>query len=173
MKKVYFLGPLLALLVFTGFYLSHRGGMLEREAAKQAAAEAALQAKNEAEHEARKVAMAEAIAAAEQRKKEKDAREAKEAAEKEARQLAIDARDKAYREQEKLARQIERVKKDIEAEELALAKLAAERKEAEAEKAFLQDFVTKAQTNVQALQALLTKLNAPASAPAVAAASAK
>ena len=76
----------------------------------------------------------------------------------------IDARDKAYREQEKSARQIERVKKEIEAERAELAKLAAARKEAEAEKAFLADFVAKAQTNVQALQTLLAKLNTPAPA---------
>ena len=168
MNKVYFLAPLLALLVFSGIYASHRSGFKEREAARIAKVEADLKARNEKEQAERKAAMAGAIKAAEQRKAEKLAREAKEKAEKEARQLAIDARDKAYREQEKSGRQIERVKKEIEAEQAALAELAAARKEAEAEKAFLEDFVTKAQTNVQALQALLTKLNTPA--PAVPAA---
>lgn len=168
MNKTYFLAPLLALIVFTGFYTVHRGGLKDREAAKAAAAEAALQAKNEADLAARKTAMAEAIAAAELRKKEKDAKAAKDAADKEARQLAIDARDKAFRDQDKIAKQIDRVKKDIETEQAALAKLAAARKEAEAEKAFLTDFVAKAQTNVQALQAVLTKLNTPAPAPVAA-----
>lgn len=169
MNKLYIFGPLAALLVFVGVYASHRGGMKEREAAKAAAAEAALKAKVESEQAARKTAMADAIKAAEQRKAEKAAREAKEKADKEARQLALDARDKAYREQEKSARQIERLKKEIEAEEAAIAKLGAERQTAEAEQAFLKDFVAKAQGNTQALQGLLTKLEkppAPAAAPA-------
>ena len=48
------------------------------------------------------------------------------------------------------------------------AELAEARKTAEAEKAFLQDFVLKAQANVQALQALMNRLNTPppACAPA-------
>ena len=79
--------------------------------------------------------------------------------------VAVDARDKAYREQEKLARQIERLKKDIEAEQAAITKIAAERRATDSEQAFLRDFVAKAQANVQALQALLIKLDAPASAP--------
>ena len=168
MNKTYFIAPLLALIVFSGFFLSHRSGLKEREAAKAAQVEAALKAKNEADLAARKAAMADAIAANELRKKEKEAKAAKDAADKEARQLAIDARDKAFRDQEKSARQIERLQKEIEAEQAALAKLAAARKEAEAEKAFLVDFVAKAQANVQALQALLTRLNTPAPATAAA-----
>lgn len=165
MNKVYFVAPLLALLVFVGVYTVHRGGLKEREAAKAAAAQAALETRIAAEQEARKAAMADAIKAAEQRKAERAAKEAREAADREARQAAIDARDKAYREQERGARQIERLKKEIETEQAALAKLVAEREVAASEKQFLQDFVAKAQNNVQALQGLLTKLNAPAPAP--------
>jgi hypothetical protein len=170
MNKVYFIGPLLALVVFIGVYSVHQGGLKERDAKKAAAAQAAVQAKLEAEQEARKAAMADAIKAAEQRKAEKAAREAREASEREARQLAVDARDKAFREQERTARQIERVKKEIEAEQAVIAKLSAERALAVSEKQFLHDFVAKAQGNVQALQALLSKLNAPTPAGSVAAA---
>lgn len=169
MKKIYFIAPLLALIVFICVYSVHQSGFKKREADKAAAAASALQAKLAAEQEARKAAMAEAIAAAELRKAEKAAKEAKDLADKEARQLAIDARDKAYREQEKTAKQLERLKKEIEAEQAAIAKLATQRAEAESEKRFLQDFVTKAQANVQALQTLLTKLNTPAPAPTAAA----
>lgn len=165
MHKAYFLAPLLALLVFSGLYVSHVGGMKERDAQKAAAAEAATQAKLQAEQEARKTAMAEAIAQAERRKQERAAKEARETLEREARQTALDARDKAFREQERGARQIERLKKDLEAEESLLAKLRAEQTEALSEKRFLEEFVTKAQANVQALQTLLAKVPAPA-APA-------
>jgi chromosome segregation ATPase len=165
MNKFYYLGPFVALLVFIGIYSVHRGGMQEREAQKAAAAEAALKARLEAEQEGRRAAMAEAVKAAEQRKAERAAREAREAAQREERQVALDAREKAFREQERLARQIERVKKDLEAEEAALVKLAAERQAAESERAFLAEFVTKAQGNVRALEGLLTQLQAqPASA---------
>lgn len=161
-NKAYFIAPLAALVVFSGVYASHRSGLKEREAAKAAAAKAELVAKNEAEQAARKAAMAEAIALAEQRKKEKERREAREAAERAERQVALDARDQAYREQEKLGRQIERLKKDIEAEEAVIARLEVARKEGETEKAFLADFVAKSRANVKALETLVAKLNASA-----------
>jgi hypothetical protein len=63
------------------------------------------------------------------------------------------------------------VKKDIEAEEAALVKLAAERKLAEAERAFILELNTKTQLNVKTMQTVLTNLNAPAPAPLAAAAS--
>lgn len=161
MNKAYFLAPLLALIVFTGFYTSYRGGLKERDAAKVAAATASLKAKNEAELEARRAAMAEAIKAAEERKVERDARLAKEAADKAVRQAAIDARDKVFNENARTVRQIERLRKDIETVEASLVTLAATRKKAESERAFLVDFVSRAQTNVQALQTVLSQLNAP------------
>ena len=172
MNKVYFIGPIAALCLFIGVYSVHRGDFEEREAAKVAAVAAAKDARLEAERAAQKAAMAEAIQAAERRNVEKAAKEAAEKAEREVRQVAVDARDKAYREQEKLARQIERLKKDIEAEQAAITKIAAERRATDSEQAFLRDFVAKAQANVQALQALLIKLDAPASAPVPASSSA-
>ncbi len=151
MNKVYFFAPLAALLVFIVVYSSHRGELKARETAKAAEVVAANKARLERERVEREAAMAEAIKAAEARKVEKAAK---------------DARDKAFRDQEKGARQLERLKKDIETEQSALAKLAAERAAAESEKVFLLDFVDKAQANAQALQALITRLSAPAPAPA-------
>lgn len=164
MNKVYYIGPLVALGIFVGVYSSHRSEMTAREEAKAAEIAAAKQAKLEKEQEERRAAMAEAIAAAERRKIEKAEKEAREQAEREARQLALDARDKAFREQEKSAKQIERLKKEIEDEKAAIEKIAVELRALESEKTFLTEFVTKAQTNVEALQALIAKLEAPASA---------
>lgn len=161
MNKAYLIAPLVLLLVFIGFYAAHRSGYQEREAAKVAATATALQAKNQADLEARRAAMTEAIAAAEQRKIEREAKAAREAADKATRQLAIDARDRAFRDQERTGKQIERLKKDLETEATTLAKLATAQKAAAAEKAFLQTFITQAQANVQALQTLLTRLNTP------------
>jgi len=166
MNKVYFIAPLLLLVVFSGFYTVHHNGLKAREAARIAKTEADRQAKLDAEQAARKAAMADAIAAAEQRKKDKVAKEAQDKLDKEVRQAAIDVRDKAYREQEKLPRQLEKLKKDVEVEQAALAKLGASRQAAAAEKAFQEAFVTKAQANVKALQALLVSLNTPPPVPA-------
>lgn len=164
MTKAYVLPPVLALLVFAGVYAGHVGGMKERDAADRARVEAAAKARAEEEQAARKAAMAEAIAQAEARKVERAAKEAREAAQKEERQLALDARSKAYQEQEKFSRQAERLKKEIAAEEAALAKLAVEAKAAAAEVAFLRDFVVKAEANARSLEALVAKLATPAAA---------
>ena len=165
MKKISFIAPVIALIVFICFYSVHQKGAKQREADRVARVEAELKAKNEAEQLARQTAMAEAIKAAELRKREKEAREAREKADKEVRQVALDARDKAFREHDKINRQIERLKKDIEAEEAVLAKLAAERKAAEAERAFILELNAKAQLNVKSLQTVLTNLGAKAPAP--------
>ena len=161
MNKAYFIAPLIAVLVFGGFYSSHQSGAKAREAERVAKVETKLKEKQAAEAAAKKAAMSDAIQAAETRKKEREAKEAKEKADKEVRAAAVDAREKAFREQEKSNKQIERLKKEIEVEQAAITSILSKRKEAEAEKAFLLDFVTKAQTNIQALQALLTKLNTP------------
>ncbi len=137
MKKVSFIAPVLALIVFICFYSVHQKGQKERNAVAVAQAAAELKAKNDAELLARKTAMADAIKAAEVRKAEKEAKDARDKAEKEARQAAIDARDKAFREQDRATKQLERLKKDIEAEEVVIAKLTAARKESEAERQFL------------------------------------
>lgn len=161
MHKAYFLVPVVSLLLFSGLYVSHVSGIKEREAIAKAEVDAALAAKNEAEINARKAAMADAIAQAEQRKKERAAKEVLEAAKKEERQAAIDARAKAYQEQEKMARQAERLGKEIEIEQAALAKLQAEAKAHQAEEAFLLEVVGKAQGNARSLGTLVEKLNAP------------
>lgn len=166
MKKVYFIAPLAALALFMAVYFQHRSGQIARDKAKAEQVLAAREAKLKAEQDARKAAMADAIRAQELRKAEREAKAAREAAEKAARTLAIDARDKAFHEQEKLGRQIERIKLDLAKEKAELAKLAETRKAAEAEKTFLQDYVRKAQANTQSLQTLLTKLNTPPPAPA-------
>ncbi|MCX6938340.1 MAG: hypothetical protein NTU80_10670 [Verrucomicrobia bacterium] len=169
MKRIYFIGPLVLLLVFVAVYLNFRHDYNQEEAARVAQAAAELKTRNENDAAARKAALLEAIAAAETRKKERDAKNAREKADREARQLAIDARDRAFREQEKITRQVERVKKDLEAEEAAVAKLLAVRKEADAEREFLLSYVTKSRANQGSLQTVIARLDAPRpAAPAAA-----
>lgn len=158
MNKVYFVAPLFALLVFAGLY---SWSTHDREARAQARAaelkatqKAAQETKLAAERAARETAIAEQL----ERKKERLAREAVETAEREARQSAIDARDFAYREQERLAREIERIKRDVAAEQEAVNRLQIDKDAALAEQAYLKAFVPQARANAAALEAVLAKL---------------
>jgi len=165
MKKSAFIPLVLLLIIFVCFYVVHQTGQKERDQVRIARVAADLKAKNEAELLARKNAMTDAIKAAEVRKLEREAKEAKDTANKEIRQVAIDARDKAFRDQERMLKQPERLKKDIEAEEAVIAKLTAGRKQSESELKFITTLNAKAQDNVKTLQTVLNKINAPAPAP--------
>lgn len=177
MNKIYFSGPILAMLLFTGIYISAQSGVKERQAAAELQARTERENKIKADNEARRKAVADALTAQEIRKKEREEKEARETREKEERQAAIDARDKSYREQDKLARQVERLKKDIDLEKSAIAKIQDNMAIIQAEETFLKDFVQKARGNVKTLETLLTQItaaeNARAAAAAAAAAAAK
>jgi hypothetical protein len=172
MNKVYFAGPVLAMLLFTGIYISAQSGVKERHAAAELQAKTERENKIKADNEARRKAVADALLAQETRKKEREEREAREAKEKEERQLAIDARDKSYREQDRLSRQVDRLKKDIDTEKAAIAKINDATALVLAEETFLKEFVQKARGNVKALETLLNQIAAAETARAAAAAAA-
>ena len=158
MNKVYFIAPLLALLVFSGLYTWSTHDLAERTQARaaefQLAQKAARETKLAAERAAREAAIAEQL----ERKKERLAREALETAAREARQAALDARDLAYREQERLAREIDRLKRDLATEQEAVNRLQIDKDAALAEQAYLKAFVPQSRANAAALEAVLSKL---------------
>lgn len=177
MNKAYFIAPLLATVVFGFFYM---GFSKDYKAKEQAKIEAAKQEKAEQlrkEALAREAAVKEALVAQEKRKKERAEKEAKDIAEKEARQAAIDARDRTYRDQEKLAKQVDRLTKEVEAEKAAIAKIEEDKKKSQDEAAFLRTYVGKAESNAKNLTGVLEKISAAdaarAAAEAAAAAAAK
>lgn len=170
MNKVYFIAPIAALALFAGYTWHFNQEFEQKEAAKAAHVREVREAKLKIEAEARKKAIDDAVASQAKLKKERLDKEAEEARKKEARQASIDARDRSYREQEKLARQVERLKKDIRVEEEAIAKLDGSIKYAQGEKAFETEFITKAQQNVAALVEILSKIDAAEAARAAAAA---
>lgn len=172
MNKVYFAGPILAMLLFTGVFISARSGVAERHAAAELAARTERENKIKADNDARRKAVEEALKAQEVRKKEREEREAREAREKEERQLAIDSRDKSYREQDRLARQVDRLKKEVETEKAAIAKIEAAAAIVKAEEVFLKQFVEKARGNVKALETLINQIAAAETARAAAASAA-
>lgn len=160
MPKVYFIAPLVALALFAAVFLNFKSGYREREQVRQTEIASAKEAKLKSEADARRAAIEDALRSQEQRKKEREAKEAADLAEKAARQLVIDAREKAFRDQEKLIRQLERVRKDIIAEKDTLAKLEAVKIAAVAERDFLLAFVQKAEASAKKFEAVLTRLDA-------------
>lgn len=159
MPKVYFIAPLVALALFAAVFFNFKSGYRERAQARLTEVASAKEAKLKAEADARRLAIEDALRSQEQRKKEREAKEAAELAEKAARQLVIDAREKSYREQEKLARQLERVRKDIAVEKETVAKLTAVLTSAAAERDFLRAFVQKVEASAKKFDAVLTQID--------------
>jgi len=172
MKKIYFIGPIATFAVFAAYTMHFNKEYEAHEAQVALEAKTVREAKLKVEADARKKANEEAMASQARLKKERLDKEAEELRKKEARQAAIDARDRNFREQEKLARQVERIKKDIKVEQDALAKLDGSIKFNNAEKAFHGQFIEKAKQNITYLTDLLTKIDAVEVAHASAAAAA-
>jgi colicin import membrane protein len=170
MKKtyVYFLVPLLGLIIFGAVYWNFNAGYEAKEAAKKAAIQQAKREKLEKEARDREIAIKDALAAQEKRKQEKAAKEAKDRADKEARLAAIDARDKANRDQARLQGQMERLQKDVKTEQEAIAKLQADKEESVKQYNFLKDYVKQAQANTKKLYQVVEKIAAADAAKAAA-----
>lgn len=160
MKKVYFIFPTLALVVFFAFYWNFNSTYAAKEAEKARQVREQREEKLRKEAAERERAIKDAVAASEQRKKERAEREAKEKADRDARELAIQARDKAYSDRKKLSDQVDRLKTDIETEKRAIAKIEEDRKQAATEEAFLRDYVSQAEANVKNLTGVLDKISA-------------
>ncbi|MDR1497021.1 MAG: hypothetical protein LBS59_01215 [Puniceicoccales bacterium] len=158
MSKSYVIIPVLALGAFGYFY----HGFVEEDHARQTTRRLAEKQQRDtklaAETAARKKALDDALAAQNARKKARETREAAERARADKRAAAIDARDKSFRENEKLTRQKSRLQREIAVEDTALAALAADQKTADSESSFLQKYTAAATQNTAALQALLDKI---------------
>lgn len=170
--KIYYIGPIAALALFAAYTWQFDKGYQEREAAKAAEVKMARDAKMKLEADARKKAVDDAVAAQKKIKKDRADKEAEEVKRREGRLAAVEAREKNFREQEKLSKQATRLKNDIKAEQDAIAKLDTSIKAATTEKEYQNQFVTKAKQNVAALEQVLTKIDAAETARASAAAAA-
>ncbi len=170
MKKtyVYFLVPLIGLIAFGAIYWNFKSDYEAREEAKKAAVRKAKEDKLREEAKNREIAIKDALAAQERRKKEKEAKEAKDKKDREERQAAVDARDKANRDQARLAQQVERLEKDVKAEKEIIAKLQEDRRRSQDEFNFLKDFVKQSETNTKKLTEVVEKIGAADQARAAA-----
>ncbi len=177
MKKAYVIFPVVALLIFFGFWWNFNSKHEAVVAEKAKQARIAKEAKQRKEQEDRATAIKDALAAQEKRKKEREAKEIKDKADREARELAIDNRNKTAQEVTKLTKQKDQLVADVKSEKEALLKLDEQKRKAIEEQAFLKEYVRKAEANAKALTDVLDKIAAAdaarAAADAAAAAAAK
>jgi colicin import membrane protein len=175
MKKsyIYFLIPLVGLIAFGAVYWNFSEGHEAKVAEKMRIQREAKEEKLRMEAQNREQAIKDALAAQERRKIEKAEKEAKEKADNEARQLAIEAQRKADRDQMKLAQQVKRLEDEIKVEQEAIAKIEEQRKVAADEENFLKTYVKQAEANTKSLTEVLDKITAADAARAAAEAAAK
>ncbi len=174
MKKslVYFLAPIVGLIIFGAIYWNFSSGYEATEAAKTLKIKQEKDAKLLKQAKDNEQAIKEANIAQEHRKAERAIKEAKDKADHDARQAAVDAKEKAYRDQDKFAKQVDRLEKDVKTEKDAIAKLEEDKKKSADELIFLRVYVRQADENVKSLKLVLDKISAADSAARAAAAAA-
>jgi hypothetical protein len=172
MKKLYILAPAIALAIFIVYYLNFAREYEQQEQAKIAAVKKQREDELRKEADLRRKAVEDALALQEQRKSERAEKEARDRAEKDAREAAIEARNKAGREQEKFAKQVDRLKKEIETVETDIGQIEKEKERSRAEEQFLRQYVTAAEGNVKSLEQVLQKIKEADAARAAAEAAA-
>jgi colicin import membrane protein len=160
MNKAYFLVPLIAVILFGGYYWSFRTAY-EKKLDEQRLVEKEknverlkIEAKN------REIAIQQAVKADLKRKEERAAKTAKENEEKEARQAAVDARSKAMREQGRLENEARHLAEQVATVKEEIGKIEELKKSAITEQNFLNVYVKQAQANVESLKGVLDKIEA-------------
>ncbi len=160
MNKAYFLVPLIAVILFTGYYWSFKTAYEKKlEDQRQVEKEANIE-RLKVEAKNREIAIQQAVKADAVRKAQRAEKEAKDKKEKEDRQTAVDARGKALREQGRLETQARRLKDQVDTLKEEIGKIEEQKKSAQAEQDFLNVYVKQAEANVVSLTAVLDKIDA-------------
>jgi len=160
MNKAYFLVPLIALVLFSGYYWSFKTSYEKsldqkvQEEKQKHIEQLKVEAKN------REKAIQMAVEADKKRKEERAAKDAKDQAEKEARQASADARSKALREQGRLENEARHLAEQVATVKEEIGKIEELKKSAITEQNFLNVYVKQAQANVDSLKAVLDKIEA-------------
>jgi chromosome segregation ATPase len=169
MNKFYLIIPILACLVFGGFYLRFDRNFKAEQERKEEVARAEVKEKQRRDTEARQSAYQAAIEAQALRKKE---REERERLEEEKKQLRLDLEDKrlrAFDERRRMREQVERVRKEVAGVQEEVTKIEAQKKTYEDELAFLKEYVATTKANMQGYYDLIEKIaNAEKAAKAAA-----
>ncbi|MDR1009891.1 MAG: hypothetical protein LBM04_01955 [Opitutaceae bacterium] len=155
--KSYIILPLAALIAFGAAYWNFERKHEARAAEVREQARIERENKLKAEADARNKGIEEALRLQARRKQEREERDARDKLQKETLQSAIDARDKIHRDVEKNARQIDRLKKEIAAEEKIITGIETDFKAVIAEQDFLKEYIAQAETNQRALEAIIAR----------------
>jgi flagellar motility protein MotE (MotC chaperone) len=115
MKKAqaYLLVPLVGMIAFGAVYWNFNAGDELRQAAKAAEIKKMRNDKLIEDARLREKAVKDAIASQEKRKAEKEIKDARDRKDREDRENSVQARNKAFRDSEKLQKQVERLKKEV------------------------------------------------------------
>lgn len=162
MKKkknyIYFIAPLLGLIVFAAFYWNFSSKYEAQQAQVAAAIKKAAKDKVDAANRDRQKAFDAATEANEKRKREKEAKEKAETEKADARDAAMQDRNKALRDANNLTQKIDRLTKEVDATKKEVAAVEEDKKKAVAEQAFLKTYVKQAQDNAKSLESVLQKI---------------
>lgn len=159
-RNVYFIAPLAGLAIFAGVYWQYHSKIEARETMYKQKQRTEREEKIKRDNESKRSAVEAAVAAQEKRKQEKIAKEAKDQQDKDNREAAIQARSKAREDSRKIAEQVPRLKKEVEANKKEIAEIEADKKRLADEQEFLKNYVKTAQTNTKALSTVLEKIDA-------------
>jgi hypothetical protein len=158
--KIYFLVPILALVLFGGYYWNFRSQYEAHQQEIVKAAKAKKEEKLRQDELAREQAIKDAIDAQKQRKAERLAREALEQKQRDDKENAVLDRDKADQETQRLERQVDKLSKDVDDAKKEIAALRTDNEKQVAEVAFLGEYVQKAEANRATLALVLGKIQA-------------
>jgi hypothetical protein len=176
-SKIYFIVPLIVLAAFVAYYMKFSSEYEQKQQAQIAADKAAKAEKIRLENLSKEKAVEDAIAAQKVRTQERLARQAREQKQKDDKEYAMLAAGKADLEQQKLARQVEKLNHDVAAAKADIEKIQADTKQSQEQEEFLKKYVATAQENQAHLTQVLQKIAdadaALAKAAALAAAEAK
>lgn len=172
MNKFYAIIPLLACLVFGGFYWRFASNYTAEQQRKEEIARAEVKERQLRDADARQTAYQAAIEAQALRRKE---REERERLEEEKKQLRLDLEDKrlrAFDERRRMREQVERIRKEVAVVQEEVTKIEAQKKAHQDELVFLKEYVISAKANMQGYYDLIEKIAAAERAAAKAAADA-
>lgn len=172
-KYIYMLAPLVGLIIFCVFYIPFANRYDAQQEAKHKKELADRDAKLMAEAEARRQAIIKANEDADRRKREREAKAARDKADQDAREASLAQREKAFNDQKKYKDQVASLQKEIAAEQKAIAAIEQDKQDALKEQSFLKSYVQQAETNAQNILSLVDKLAAAEKARADADAAAK
>ena len=157
-KHVYVIAPLIGLIIFAAFYWNFRAGYDRHQE------EIAIKARHDREeairqqNRTREKAVQMALKEQEQRKVDREKREAEEAKRRDDRAAAYQARDQAAIVAQQNHDKADRLEKDVATTKEQIAKIRQDEKFLRADLANIEEYVRRAQANVQGLTGVTDKI---------------